>query len=95
MFASEAQMDLIARELGMDPVEFLKNLVEDGDETPLGHHLINVMGKRTLNAAVEAAEYHQPKPQIPVRRWGEVPPSMNGTWARRLHFQGGGGSDGT
>jgi CO/xanthine dehydrogenase Mo-binding subunit len=71
MFASEAQMDLIARELGMDPVEFrMKNLVEDGDETPLGHHLINVMGKKTLSAAVEAAEYHQPKPQIPGKRVG-------------------------
>jgi xanthine dehydrogenase molybdenum-binding subunit len=71
MFASEAQMDLIARELGMDPVGFrMKNLVEDGDETPLGHHLINVMGKKTLSAAVEAAEYHQPKPQSPGTKVG-------------------------
>src|SRR5919109_517844 len=71
MFASEAQMDLIARELGMDPVDFrMKNLVEDGDETPLGHHWVNVMGKKTLNAALEAAEYHQPKPQIPGKKIG-------------------------
>jgi len=71
VFAGEAQMDLIARELGIDPVEFrLKNLVEDGDETPLGHHLINVMGKQTLHAAVEAAEYHRPKLQIAGKRIG-------------------------
>jgi CO/xanthine dehydrogenase Mo-binding subunit len=71
MFASEAQIDLIARELGMDPVEFrMKNLLEDGDETPLGHHLINVMGKKTLSAAVETAEYRQPKPQLPGKKIG-------------------------
>jgi len=42
----------------MDPVEFrMKNLVEDGDETPLGHHLINVMGQEdALSAAVEPAQ---------------------------------------
>jgi CO/xanthine dehydrogenase Mo-binding subunit len=71
VFASEAQIDLIARELGMDPYDFrMKNLVEDGDETPLGHHWINVMGKKTLNAAIEAAGYHQPKPQLPGKKVG-------------------------
>ena len=71
VFASEAQIDLIARELGMDPYDFrMKSLVEDGDETPLGHHWINVMGKKTLNAAIEAAGYHQPKPQLPGKKVG-------------------------
>jgi CO/xanthine dehydrogenase Mo-binding subunit len=71
VFAAEAQMDLMARELGLDPVEFrMKNLLEDGDETPLGHHLINVMGKKTLSAAVETAEYHQPKPQLSGKKVG-------------------------
>jgi CO/xanthine dehydrogenase Mo-binding subunit len=71
VFASEAQIDLIARELGIDPYDFrMKNLIEDGDESPLGHHWINVMGKKTLNAAIEAAEYHQPKPQLPGKRVG-------------------------
>jgi CO/xanthine dehydrogenase Mo-binding subunit len=71
VFAAEAQMDLIARELGMDPVDFrMKNLVEDGDESPLGHHWINVMGKQTLSAATEAADYHQAKPQLPGKKMG-------------------------
>jgi CO/xanthine dehydrogenase Mo-binding subunit len=71
MFASEAQMDLVARELGMDPVDFrMKNLVEDGDETPLGHHWIDVMGKKTLSAAIEASGYHQPKPQSRGKKVG-------------------------
>jgi CO/xanthine dehydrogenase Mo-binding subunit len=71
VFASEAQLDLIARELGMDPYDFrMKNLVEDGDESPLGHRWQNVMGKKTLTAAVQEAGYHQPKPQIPGKRVG-------------------------
>jgi CO/xanthine dehydrogenase Mo-binding subunit len=71
VFASEAQLDLIARELGLDPYEFrMKNLLEDGDETPLGHHLKHVLGKQTLTAAVQEAGYHQPKPTIAGKRVG-------------------------
>jgi CO/xanthine dehydrogenase Mo-binding subunit len=71
MFASEAQLDLIARELGMDPYDFrMKNLVEEGDESPLGHHWKNVMGKKTLMAAAQEAGYHQPKPIIPGKKIG-------------------------
>lgn len=71
MFASEAQIDLIARELGMDPYDFrMKNLVEDGDESPLGHHWLNVMGKKTLDAAIEASGYRQSKPQLPGKKVG-------------------------
>jgi CO/xanthine dehydrogenase Mo-binding subunit len=71
VFASEAQLDLIARELGMDPYDFrMKNLVEDGDESPLGHRWKNVMGKQTLAAAAREAAYLQPKPQIPSKRVG-------------------------
>jgi CO/xanthine dehydrogenase Mo-binding subunit len=71
LFASEAQLDLIARELGMDPYDFrMKNLVEDGDESPLGHHWKNVLGKKTLMAAAQEAGYHQPKPVIPGKQIG-------------------------
>ncbi|MBM3941782.1 MAG: xanthine dehydrogenase family protein molybdopterin-binding subunit [SAR202 cluster bacterium] len=61
-FASECQIDLIARELGMDPYQFrLHNLVRDGEESPLGHHWRNFMGKPTLDAAVREAGYQAPK----------------------------------
>jgi xanthine dehydrogenase molybdenum-binding subunit len=64
IFAAEVQIDLIARELGMDPVEFRRiNLVQDGDASPLGHYWKNIMGIRALDAAVETAEYDQTKPQ--------------------------------
>ncbi len=37
MFASESQADLVARQLGIDPVEFRRmNLMHDGDTSPLG-----------------------------------------------------------
>src|SRR5262245_39273686 len=56
IFASEAQLDLIARELGIDPYDFrMKNLVEEGDESPLGHRWQHVMGKQTLAAAAREA----------------------------------------
>jgi xanthine dehydrogenase molybdenum-binding subunit len=58
-FASESQIDLIARELGLDPVEMrLKNLIDDGDETPAsGGPLRDVHGKETLRKAAEMAQW--------------------------------------
>jgi CO/xanthine dehydrogenase Mo-binding subunit len=71
IFASEAQIDLIARALGMDPYDFrMRNLVRDGDPSPLGHYWRNVMGTRTLEAAVREAGYHRPKPTIPGKKIG-------------------------
>ncbi len=65
IFAAEAQIDLIARELSMDPVEFRKkNLVQDGDVSSSGNQWQNVMGMRTLEAAVETAGYQDPKPKV-------------------------------
>jgi putative selenate reductase molybdopterin-binding subunit len=71
IFASEAQMDLIARELGIDPYDFrMQNLVRDGDASPLGKHWQNIMGPQTLEAAAREAGYHTPKPQIPGKYVG-------------------------
>ena len=65
IFAAEAQIDLIARELSMDPVEFRKkNLVQDGDVSSSGNQWQNVMGMRTLEAAVETAGYQDLKPKV-------------------------------
>ena len=47
----------------MDPLEFRrKNLVVDGDETASGEHFEHVRVHETMQAAVDAAGYHQPKP---------------------------------
>ncbi|MDA0264250.1 MAG: xanthine dehydrogenase family protein molybdopterin-binding subunit [Chloroflexi bacterium] len=71
IFAAEAQIDLIARELGMDPADLRrKNLVQDGDESPLGHRWQNIMGLRTLEAAIKESGYDAAKPQNPGKLTG-------------------------
>ena len=50
-------MDIIACELGLDPVEMrLKNAMEDGDKTPAGGVLTNVCAKETLHKAAEVID---------------------------------------
>jgi CO/xanthine dehydrogenase Mo-binding subunit len=62
-FATESHMDCIARELGLDPLDFrMKNLIEEGDEDPVGTRYQNIHGKETLEAAAAAAGYRTPKP---------------------------------
>ncbi len=58
-FGSEQQIDIIARELNLDPVEMrLKNAIEEGDATPAsGGPLKSVFAKETLRKAAEAAAW--------------------------------------
>jgi CO/xanthine dehydrogenase Mo-binding subunit len=61
-FASESQIDIIARELGIDPVEMrLRNAFENGDETPAGARLKDVHASETLRKAA-AVMNERPKP---------------------------------
>ena len=54
-FANESQMDLIARRLGMDPVAFRrKNLMHDGDLSPIGHAVPHIKSDEILDGAIEA-----------------------------------------
>ena len=53
-FAVESQMDLVARTLGMDPLQFrILNAAEEGDMTPSGEVLPKVGFKETLETMVE------------------------------------------
>lgn len=62
VFASESHMDLVARELKMDPAKFRQmNLVGDGDVNALGKTWSGVKAKETLQAALDAAGWSQPK----------------------------------
>ena len=62
VFASESHMDLIARELKMDPAKFrMINLVGEGEENALGKSWTGVKAKETLNAALDAAGWKSPK----------------------------------
>jgi CO/xanthine dehydrogenase Mo-binding subunit len=62
VFASESHMDLIARELKMDPAKFREiNLVGEGEENALGKSWGGVKAKETLRAALTAAGWNTPK----------------------------------
>ena len=62
LFAIESHIDCIARRLGMDPLDFrLRNLIGDGDETPIGTRYQGIRAKPTLEAAAAAAGYRAPK----------------------------------
>ncbi len=63
-FANESQLDIVARKLGMDPAEFKrKNMLRDGDETPIGGHISHIRGKEALEKAIDLAGYAKPKPK--------------------------------
>jgi CO/xanthine dehydrogenase Mo-binding subunit len=62
VFASESHMDLIAKELKMDPAKFrMINLVGEGEENALGKSWTGVKAKETLKAALDAAGWKLPK----------------------------------
>ena len=62
VFASESHMDLLARELQMDPAKFrMINLVGEGEENALGKSWGGVKAKETLQAALSAANWKSPK----------------------------------
>jgi CO/xanthine dehydrogenase Mo-binding subunit len=63
VFAGESHMDMIAREIGLDPAEFRRrNLLKDGDHLANGHHLEHVRATETLEAALKASHWDEPKP---------------------------------
>ncbi|MSP37742.1 MAG: xanthine dehydrogenase family protein molybdopterin-binding subunit [Deltaproteobacteria bacterium] len=61
-FAVESQIDIIARELGLDPVKFrMLNLLNAGDPTPFGQKLQGIVVKETLSKALEVSGWNKPK----------------------------------
>ncbi|WP_309492269.1 xanthine dehydrogenase family protein molybdopterin-binding subunit [Candidatus Hecatella orcuttiae] len=62
VFAIECQMDIIAKELGMDPIELrLKNSLEEGDRNIIGEKLTSVGAKACLKAIAEE-----------MKKWGAL-----------------------
>ena len=62
-WAGESQLDVVARELGMDPLEIrLRNAVEEGSESVLGEVLHSVGVKECLRRAADAIGWREPKP---------------------------------
>lgn len=53
-FAVEAHMDLIAREMGIDPYELrMRNILQEGDTNPVGEEWLNIRAGDALRAAAE------------------------------------------
>ncbi len=62
VFAVESHLDIIAGELGMDPLEFrLRNVLQPGDEAPLGQQWQGIRAHETLKRAGEVAGWGLPK----------------------------------
>ena len=58
VFAVESQMDIIARELGLDPVEFrMRNVLQQGDASPFGEKWQHICVRETLEKAVVASSW--------------------------------------
>ena len=62
VFAIESHIDMIAREMGIDPYELrLKNVVREGDESGTGQSFNHLRGEETLRRAAEEAGWDSPK----------------------------------
>lgn len=69
-FAVESQMDMIARRLGLDPLEFrLKNIVRDGDEGPTGQIFERTSLEAALRRAADAIGWDLPSERRRAERY--------------------------
>jgi CO/xanthine dehydrogenase Mo-binding subunit len=91
-FANESQMDLIARKLVIEPHEFRKkNLMRDGDISPVGEEVSHIKAEETLRTALQESGYFKPKPKnvgrgITMVQW--VPNGGQGSVALRIDEKG-------
>ena len=61
VFAGESQMDLIAQELGLDPIEFrLRNIIQEGDVWPHNGKFEGVMTRQVLELLRESSGWSSP-----------------------------------
>jgi CO/xanthine dehydrogenase Mo-binding subunit len=62
VFAAECHTDMIAHALGIDPLDFRRrNLLEEGDESPIGLRWEDIRVKEVLEAAAQAVGWDTPK----------------------------------
>ena len=63
IFAMESHVDVIARQLGLDPADVRrKNVIRDGEANGLGEHYDDLQGATALEAALVSAEYGKERP---------------------------------
>ncbi|MDG6994523.1 MAG: xanthine dehydrogenase family protein molybdopterin-binding subunit [Nitrososphaerota archaeon] len=70
-FAVESQMDIIAKTLNMDPIEFRrKNLLQDGEKTAIGHRITNNTIDECISKVVEAIRAKPLPKEVGVWKYG-------------------------
>ena len=63
VFAVESLVDMICRQLKVDPVEFrLKNVIKEGGLSPIGERYHEVRAQDTIRRAAEISNWGSPKP---------------------------------
>ncbi len=61
-FAMESHLDEVARRLEIDPLEFrMKNILREGQRTPMNELFAEVRAEETLRAAIERSGYDAPR----------------------------------
>ena len=70
VFAFESQMDIIAKEMSIDPVDLRRrNILRDGDASPMGEKWNHILVGETLERAVKASGWKK-QPGKNHRGWG-------------------------
>jgi carbon-monoxide dehydrogenase large subunit len=75
-FATESQLDIVARRLGMNPADFKKrNLLRRGDVSAVGYPVAQIRAEDALDQAMVLSNYKKPKPQnigrgLAFAEWG-------------------------
>ena len=65
VFANESQMDLIAKELRMDPARLRRmNLMQDGDESPVGRKISHIKAHELFSAVFSQSAHRRGEPAI-------------------------------
>ncbi len=60
VFAFESQLDIIAKEMGIDPVDLRRrNILHDGDSSPMGEKWQHILVGETLERAVKASGWNK------------------------------------
>src|SRR6185369_8270374 len=70
VFAFESQLDIIAKEIGIDPLELRrKNILKDGDANPMGEKWSHILMSDVLESAVKASGWRKSNGKS-KRGWG-------------------------
>lgn len=79
-FAVESHIDMMATALGLDPYEFrLRNILQDGDTTPIGEPLQEIRAEATLHQAAAAIGWGRTAKQRYVGRGLAIADQAQGT----------------